>query len=166
MTLWSGTNGLFRGPLVFCLILSLFLSIAKGDQASLVFSGVFCIVWIGEAAVTLQIKLLGGKMYVIRHLVVMFPLRPFHTNVFAPKILLPVNLHHRLHSLSLSHRRASQCFGPSDNRQNPRLPRPSSMVIGCRRKYSGWFGRGAEPCRHCGIPSLCVLYCHWMSLFH
>ncbi|KAF7716641.1 Yip1 domain-containing protein [Penicillium ucsense] len=50
------------GPLVFCLILSLFLSIAKGDQASNVFSGVFCIVWIGEAAVTLQIKLLGGKI--------------------------------------------------------------------------------------------------------
>lgn len=51
-----------RGPLVFCLVLSLFLSIAKGDQASNVFSGVFCIVWVGEAAVTLQIKLLGGKM--------------------------------------------------------------------------------------------------------
>ena len=51
-----------RGPLVFCLVLSLFLSVAKGDQASMVFSGVFCIVWIGEAAVTLQIKLLGGKM--------------------------------------------------------------------------------------------------------
>ncbi|KAJ5637005.1 hypothetical protein N7520_000069 [Penicillium odoratum] len=50
------------GPLVFCLVLSLFLSIAKGDQSSLVFSGVFCIVWIGEAAVTLQIKLLGGKI--------------------------------------------------------------------------------------------------------
>lgn len=57
-----GTNRFFRGPLVFCLVLSLFLSVAKGDQASLVFSGVFCIVWIGEAAVTLQIKLLGGKM--------------------------------------------------------------------------------------------------------
>lgn len=80
----SGTNGLFRGPLVFCLILSLFLSIAKGDQASLVFSGVFCIVWIGEAAVTLQIKLLGGKMYVIRHLVVMLLLHPFSANAFAP----------------------------------------------------------------------------------
>lgn len=38
---------------------------AHGDQSSLVFSGVFCIVWIGEAAVTLQIKLLGGKMYVL-----------------------------------------------------------------------------------------------------
>lgn len=50
------------GPLVFCLVLSLFLSIAKGGQSSLVFSGVFCIVWIGEAAVTLQIKLLGGKI--------------------------------------------------------------------------------------------------------
>ncbi|KAJ5373112.1 hypothetical protein N7517_005118 [Penicillium concentricum] len=50
------------GPLVFCLVLSLFLSVAKGDQSSVVFSGVFCLVWIGEAAVTLQIKLLGGKI--------------------------------------------------------------------------------------------------------
>lgn len=53
-----------RGPLIFCLVLSLFLSVAHGDQSSVVFSGVFCIVWLGEAAVTLQIKLLGGKMYV------------------------------------------------------------------------------------------------------
>lgn len=53
-----------RGPLIFCLVLSLFLSVAHGDQSSAVFSGVFCIVWLGEAAVTLQIKLLGGKMYV------------------------------------------------------------------------------------------------------
>lgn len=37
---------------------------AKGEQSSLVFSGVFCIVWIGESVVTLQIKLLGGNMYV------------------------------------------------------------------------------------------------------
>lgn len=51
--------------MIFCLVLSLFLSLAKGDQSSLVFSGVFCIVWIGEAAVTLQIKLLGGKMYIL-----------------------------------------------------------------------------------------------------
>jgi hypothetical protein len=55
-------NEWLRGPLIFCLVLSLFLSMAHGDQSSLVFSGVFCIVWIGEAAVTLQIKLLGGKM--------------------------------------------------------------------------------------------------------
>ena len=51
------------GPLVFCLLLSLFLSRGAQDkQKSLVFSGVFAMVWIGEAAVTLQIKLLGGSM--------------------------------------------------------------------------------------------------------
>ena len=38
---------------------------AKKDQSALVFSGVFSIVWIGEAVVTLQIKLLGGNMYAL-----------------------------------------------------------------------------------------------------
>ena len=52
-----------RGPLLFCLLLSLFLSLrALPDQKSFVFSGVFAIVWIGEAVVTMQIKLLGGNM--------------------------------------------------------------------------------------------------------
>jgi hypothetical protein len=41
----------------------MFLSLAKGDQSDVVFSGVFSLVWIGEAVVTLQIKLLGGNMY-------------------------------------------------------------------------------------------------------
>ncbi|KAL4880453.1 hypothetical protein BJY04DRAFT_191302 [Aspergillus karnatakaensis] len=50
------------GPLIFCLLLSMFLSMAKGDQADVVFSGVFSLVWIGEAVVTLQIKLLGGNI--------------------------------------------------------------------------------------------------------
>lgn len=55
-----------RGPLLFCLLLSLFLSFrAPPDQKSLVFSGVFALVWIGEAAVTFQIRLLGGNMYVV-----------------------------------------------------------------------------------------------------
>jgi hypothetical protein len=53
------------GPLIFCLLLSLFLSWrAQDKQKDLVFSGVFTMVWIGEAVVTLQIKLLGGNMYV------------------------------------------------------------------------------------------------------
>ena len=52
------------GPLIFCLLLSLFLSWgAGGKQKDLVFSGVFALVWIGEAVVTMQIKLLGGNMY-------------------------------------------------------------------------------------------------------
>lgn len=51
------------GPLVFCLLLSLLLSIrALEEQASLVFSGVFAMVWLGEVLVTMQIKLLGGNM--------------------------------------------------------------------------------------------------------
>lgn len=58
---------LLRGPLLFCLLLSFFLSLnARDDQRSLVFSGVFAMIWIAEAVVTLQIKLLGGNMYVRR----------------------------------------------------------------------------------------------------
>jgi hypothetical protein len=44
----------------------MFLSLrASSEQSDLVFSGVFSIVWIGEAVVTLQIKLLGGNMWVL-----------------------------------------------------------------------------------------------------
>jgi len=51
------------GPLIFCLLLSLLLSMsASSEQKSLVFSGVFALVWIGEAVVTMQIKLLGGNI--------------------------------------------------------------------------------------------------------
>ncbi|KAI9888100.1 MAG: hypothetical protein M1823_000035 [Watsoniomyces obsoletus] len=51
------------GPLVFCLLLSLLLSMtARKEQKSLVFSGVFSMVWVGEAVVTLQIRLLGGNI--------------------------------------------------------------------------------------------------------
>lgn len=58
------TNATSRGPLLFCLLLSFLLSInARDDQRSLVFSGVFATIWIAEAIVTFQIKLLGGNMY-------------------------------------------------------------------------------------------------------
>ncbi|KAL8912769.1 MAG: hypothetical protein Q9171_002308 [Xanthocarpia ochracea] len=51
------------GPLIFCLSLSLLLSMtASSEQKMVVFSGVFALVWIGEAVVTAQIKLLGGNM--------------------------------------------------------------------------------------------------------
>ncbi len=55
------------GPLVFCLLLSLLLSFsARAEQKDAVFSGVFAMIWLGEAVVTLQIRLLGGSMYVDR----------------------------------------------------------------------------------------------------
>ncbi|RCI13961.1 hypothetical protein L249_8118 [Ophiocordyceps polyrhachis-furcata BCC 54312] len=51
------------GPLIFCLLLSLLLSFtARSDQKDAVFSGVFATIWLGEAVVTLQIKLLGGNI--------------------------------------------------------------------------------------------------------
>lgn len=56
-------NDVYRGPLIFCLLLSLLLSFtASSEQKTMVFSGVFALIWVGEAVVTLQIKLLGGNM--------------------------------------------------------------------------------------------------------
>ena len=37
---------------------------AQESQKSFVFSGVFSMIWIGEAVITFQIKLLGGNMQV------------------------------------------------------------------------------------------------------
>ncbi|KAI1172530.1 Yip1 domain-containing protein [Nemania sp. FL0916] len=51
------------GPLIFCLALAVLLSICgQPKQKDAIFSGVFATVWIGEAIVTLQIKLLGGNI--------------------------------------------------------------------------------------------------------
>ncbi|KAK7542107.1 putative nuclear protein export protein Yrb2 [Phyllosticta citribraziliensis] len=86
------------GPLVFCLLLSFFLSRpARDEQKSLVFSGVFAMVWLGEAAVTLQIKLLGGSIsflqsvciigYTLFPLVIASILSAFHAPVI---IRIPV----------------------------------------------------------------------------
>lgn len=51
------------GPLIFCLVLSSLLSFnGREEQRDIVFSGVFAMIWVGEAVVTLQIKLLGGNM--------------------------------------------------------------------------------------------------------
>jgi protein YIPF6 len=52
------------GPLVFCLILSLLLSLsASENQSQIVFTGIFTMVWLGEAICTLNLKLLGGTVY-------------------------------------------------------------------------------------------------------
>lgn len=40
---------------------------ATSEQKTIVFSGVFALVWIGEAVVTMQIKLLGGNMSVCNY---------------------------------------------------------------------------------------------------
>lgn len=51
------------GPLIFCLLIALTLSmIAPNHQASQVFSGIFVLIWLGQALVTLNIRLLGGTI--------------------------------------------------------------------------------------------------------
>lgn len=67
------------GPLIFCLLLSLFLSMrASKDQKDLVFSGVFSLIWLGEAVVAVQIKLLGGHISLMQSISILgytiFPL--------------------------------------------------------------------------------------------
>jgi hypothetical protein len=57
------------GPLVFCLVLSLLLSLsASENQSQIVFTGIFTMVWLGEAICTLNLKLLGGTVYVLQFL--------------------------------------------------------------------------------------------------
>jgi hypothetical protein len=52
-----------RGPLLFSLLLSFLLSRgAREAQEAAAFSGVFAIIWVGKAIVTLQIRLLGGHV--------------------------------------------------------------------------------------------------------
>lgn len=74
------------GPLIFCLLLSLLLSFsprAQAEQKDIIFSGVFATIWLGEALVTFQIRLLGGNMYVN-------PSLPPYCNVltYAPRTVL------------------------------------------------------------------------------
>lgn len=52
------------GPLLLCLLLASLLGLkAPNDQAPLVFAGVFVIIWCGAGVVTVNGKLLGGKLY-------------------------------------------------------------------------------------------------------
>lgn len=67
------------GPLVFCLLIALIMSmVAPNHQSSMVFSGLFVIIWAGQALVSLNIKLLGGTVSLFHALCVtgycLFPL--------------------------------------------------------------------------------------------
>ena len=56
---------------------------ATSEQKTVVFSGVFALVWIGEAVVTMQIKLLGGNMSVFNYhlaLIQLLTCTPVHSS--------------------------------------------------------------------------------------
>lgn len=50
------------GPLLLCLMLALTLSISSEEGADLIFATIFVIIWVGAGVVTLNAKLLGGKI--------------------------------------------------------------------------------------------------------
>eukprot|EP00834_Sanchytrium_tribonematis_P006360 NODE_461_length_7178_cov_0.667185.p5 type:complete len:218 gc:universal NODE_461_length_7178_cov_0.667185:5155-4502(-) len=67
------------GPLLLCLTLAIVLSAENtGDQMPLVFSTTFAVVWLGSIVVTLNAKLLGGKISILQSVCVLgyclFPL--------------------------------------------------------------------------------------------
>ncbi|GAA5954308.1 hypothetical protein JCM8115_003366 [Rhodotorula mucilaginosa] len=73
----SSENAVLRdwdlwGPLIFCLTLAILLSTnAPADQSLPIFTGVFVIVWLGSVVVTLNAKLLGGKVSFFQSLCVL-----------------------------------------------------------------------------------------------
>jgi hypothetical protein len=142
----------------------MFLSMAKGDQSDLVFSGVFSLVWVGEAVVTLQIKLLGGNMYDFQS-----SLPPvsgcLSANVLA-QFVLSVYLYHRLHALPSCYRCASQRIRPAHDRPDTGLPGLDCLVSGRRSEYSRGLWCRAEPGRYRGISAVCLLYCDRLSLLY
>mmetsp|Transcript_38820 Transcript_38820/g.97799 ORF Transcript_38820/g.97799 Transcript_38820/m.97799 type:complete len:192 (+) Transcript_38820:108-683(+) len=51
------------GPLLFCFTLAIFMSMsAPKDSSALVFTACFVIIWLGALVITLNAKLLGGKV--------------------------------------------------------------------------------------------------------
>lgn len=60
------------GPLVLCLVLASILAAnAQSDQAGLIFSAVFLLVWLGGIVVTLNAKFLGSKLSFFQTICVM-----------------------------------------------------------------------------------------------
>lgn len=49
----------------FINVISMLSLTAPADQAAMVFTGVFMVVWVGAAVVTINAQLLGSSMYVI-----------------------------------------------------------------------------------------------------
>lgn len=156
------TDFFSRGPLLFCLLLSFLLSInARDDQRSLVFSGVFATIWLGEAIVTFQIKLLGGNMYVLLS----------HEDsatklTISSQLILPIRLHHRLHTLPSRHRLPAQRPPRADHRPHTSLHRSRALVTRSGCKHFGGQRRGEEPGLAGRVPSVRLLRRPRLPLLH
>mgnify|MGYP003623000985 CR=1 FL=1 len=150
------------GPLVFCLMLSMLLSFrSRPDQRSVVFSGVFAMIWLGEAVVTTQIKLLGGNMCVK-----ISSLEGRELIMDNLQLICTVYLYYWIHSVPSCHcgiilgRRNQQV------RSNTNLSCPSGLVTGSWCQYPWWEWGRQKQSRYCCISIICLLYWSWMLMLH
>jgi len=51
------------GPFLMCMFLGLILSISSKKNSGMVFTTVFVIIWIGSVIITINTRLIGGKLY-------------------------------------------------------------------------------------------------------
>ncbi|EMR10571.1 hypothetical protein PNEG_01276 [Pneumocystis murina B123] len=67
------------GPFIFCLIFSLCLSLETSKNESInVFTGIFCIIWVGKLIITLNLKLLKVPISLFQSICILgYSLFPF-----------------------------------------------------------------------------------------
>jgi hypothetical protein len=148
------------GPLIFCLLLSMFLSMRAPDkQTDHVFAGVFSIIWIGEAVVTLQIKLLGGNMCAV-------PLSMSTSALIFEQILHAVGQHHRLHPLSPRYCVRPQRGRPTNDCPDSGVHCACTVVIGGGSEYTRRLGSREESSWASSLPVGTLLHRHSLSLFY
>ncbi|KTW28335.1 uncharacterized protein T551_02754 [Pneumocystis jirovecii RU7] len=82
------------GPLIFCLILSSCLSLtAPKSESTIIFTSIFCVVWISELIIALNLKLLGAPISLFQSISVLgYSLFPFViitiTNLFINTVFI------------------------------------------------------------------------------
>ena len=153
--MWTNSNPpnrLYRGPLIFCLLLSLLLSMtASSKQKTAVFSGVFALIWIGEAVVTTQIKLLGGNMQVP------FGVSNYKVANTISQLVLSIDMHHRLHTFSTGHCGNAERSTSTNYSTSSCIHRANCVVFGCWCQHSWGLRSGEESGWHCCISPIRVL---------
>lgn len=139
----------------------MFLSMgASSSQGDLIFSGVFSIVWIGEAVVTLQIKMLGGNMFVSNHSCS----RLFTDSII--QFIYAIRQHHRIYPISTCHRCSSQRRWPSFHCPDTGVHCARWLVASSGSQHTGGIRRDQKPGWSCSIPIAGFLYQSRLSLFY
>lgn len=82
------------------------------------------------------------------------------------QLILPISVHHRIHLVPSSHRRASQCIGSTNDCANSRLSCPDCLVSCCRSQYSWWLWCPSQSRGYRCLPIARLLHFNWLSLLY